>query len=124
MDVLTNGTHGSTFGGNPICCAGAINVLDRIDDRLLDGVAKRSQIIFDSLTGAEGIKAISGIGLMLGIETEKFFKHICKSLDIIRKYVVDFASQITMELKVPHRSPYGQKHDSNEDERFFHIAIF
>ena len=71
MDVLTNGTHGSTFGGNPICCAGAINVLDRIDDRLLDGVAKRSQIIFDSLTGAEGIKAISGMGLMLGIETEK-----------------------------------------------------
>ena len=71
MDVLTNGTHGSTFGGNPICCAGAINVLDRIDDRLLDGVAKRSQIIFDSLTGAEGIKAISGMGIMLGIETEK-----------------------------------------------------
>ncbi|MBQ5885836.1 MAG: acetylornithine/succinylornithine family transaminase [Clostridia bacterium] len=70
-DVLTNGTHGSTFGGNPICCAGAINVLDRIDDGLLDGVDKRSKIIFDSLTGAEGIKAISGMGLMLGIETEK-----------------------------------------------------
>ena len=70
-DVLTNGTHGSTFGGNPICCAGAINVLDRIDDGLLDGVDKRSKIIFDSLTGAEGIKAISGMGLMLGIKTEK-----------------------------------------------------
>lgn len=70
-DVLTNGTHGSTFGGNPICCAGAINVLDRIDDGLLDGVDKRSKIIFDALTGAEGIKAISGMGLMLGIETEK-----------------------------------------------------
>ena len=70
-DVLTNGTHGSTFGGNPICCAGAINVLDRIDDGLLDGVDKRSKIIFDALTGAEGIKAISGMGLMLGIKTEK-----------------------------------------------------
>ncbi|MBQ9957729.1 MAG: aminotransferase class III-fold pyridoxal phosphate-dependent enzyme, partial [Clostridia bacterium] len=70
-NVLTNGTHGSTFGGNPICCAGAINVLDRIDDELLDGVQKRSKIILDTLTGAEGIKAISGMGLMLGIETEK-----------------------------------------------------
>ena len=70
-NVLTSGTHGSTFGGNPICCAGAINVLDRIDDELLDGVQKRSKIIFDTLTGAEGIKAISGMGLMLGIETEK-----------------------------------------------------
>ena len=70
-NVLINGTHGSTFGGNPICCAGAINVLDRIDDGLLDGVVKRSKIIFNSLTGAEGIKAISGMGLMLGIETEK-----------------------------------------------------
>lgn len=70
-NVLTSGTHGSTFGGNPICCAGAINVLDRIDDELLDGVQKRSKIILDTLTGAEGIKAISGMGLMLGIETEK-----------------------------------------------------
>ena len=69
--VLTNGTHGSTFGGNPICCAGAINVLDRIDDRLLEGVRERSKIIISALAGADGIKAISGMGLMLGVETEK-----------------------------------------------------
>ena len=70
-NVLTNGTHGSTFGGNPICCAGAINVLDRIDDNLLDGVRQRSKIIISALSGTDGIKAISGMGLMLGIETEK-----------------------------------------------------
>ena len=70
-NVLTNGTHGSTFGGNPICCAGAINIIDRIDDELLNGVAERSKIIFDTLANADGIKAISGMGLMLGIETEK-----------------------------------------------------
>ena len=70
-NVLTNGTHGSTFGGNPICCAGAINIIDRIDDELLNSVAERSKIIFDTLANADGIKAISGMGLMLGIETEK-----------------------------------------------------
>lgn len=70
-NVLTNGTHGSTFGGNPICCAGAINIIDRIDNELLNGVAERSKIIFDTLANADGIKAISGMGLMLGIETEK-----------------------------------------------------
>ena len=70
-NVLTNGTHGSTFGGNPICCAGAINIIDRIDDELLNGVAERSKVIFDTLANADGIKAISGMGLMLGIETEK-----------------------------------------------------
>ncbi len=70
-DVFTNGTHGSTFGGNPVCCAGALNVLSRIDDSLLDGVKSKSKLIVDTLKSAKGIKSVTGLGLMLGIETEK-----------------------------------------------------
>ena len=70
-DVLTPGSHGSTFGGNPVCCAGAINILERLDESLLEGVRERSEYIFSSLRGAPGIKDVTGLGLMIGIETER-----------------------------------------------------
>ena len=69
--VLGAGMHGSTFGGNPVCCAGALNVLSRIDENMLAGVRERSEYIFNELNGAKGIKSVSGLGLMIGIECEK-----------------------------------------------------
>ncbi len=71
QNVYTPGLHGSTFGGNPICCAGAISIIERIDDKLLSEVCEKSQFIIDSLSGAKGIKSVTGMGLMLGIETER-----------------------------------------------------
>ena len=71
QNVLSAGMHGSTFGGNPVCCAGAINVLSRLDDTMLAGVRERSAYIRRELSGAPGISGISGLGLMLGIQTEK-----------------------------------------------------
>lgn len=70
-DVLGAGSHGSTFGGSPVCCAGAVNVLSRLDRPMLDGVKLRSEYIINELRGARGVKSVSGMGLMLGIETEK-----------------------------------------------------
>ncbi len=70
-DVYKPGDHGSTFGGNPVSCAGAINILSRINDELLEEVKEKSKIVFDTLNGADGIKGVSGMGLMIGIETEK-----------------------------------------------------
>jgi acetylornithine/N-succinyldiaminopimelate aminotransferase len=71
QNVLTAGTHGSTFGGNPVCCAGAINVLNRLDENMLAGVEERSAYIKRELTGAKGVLGVSGLGLMIGIQTEK-----------------------------------------------------
>ena len=70
-DVFTPGTHGSTFGGNPIAAAGAISILSRIDDALLAGVRERSAYIREELSGAKGVRSISGMGLMLGIESDR-----------------------------------------------------
>lgn len=70
-DILGTGMHGSTFGGNPVCCAGALNILSRLTDECLAGVSTRSKYIFDTLSGAKGIKGVSGLGLMIGIECEK-----------------------------------------------------
>jgi acetylornithine/N-succinyldiaminopimelate aminotransferase len=70
-DVFTPGLHGSTFGGNPVCCAGAINILSRIDEKLLQEVRQKAQYIKGQLEGASGIKKVTGLGLMLGIEIVK-----------------------------------------------------
>ncbi len=70
-DILGAGMHGSTFGGNPVCCAGALNILSRIDRILLDGVKAKSKYIFDELSEAKGVKNITGLGLMIGVETER-----------------------------------------------------
>lgn len=70
-DVFHPGDHGTTFGGNPVCCAGAINVLSRLDEKMLEGVEERSAYIKQELAGAKGVLGVSGLGLMLGIQTEK-----------------------------------------------------
>ncbi|MBE6777491.1 MAG: acetylornithine/succinylornithine family transaminase [Ruminococcaceae bacterium] len=77
-DVLTPSSHGSTFGGNPVACAGAVDILKRIDENLLLQVNKKSQFIVDSLKNASGVKSVSGMGLMLGIETEKDASEVIK----------------------------------------------
>ena len=69
--TLGAGDHGSTFGGNPVCCAGALSVLGRIDDQLLKEVKKKSAYIFKTLEGAPGVESVSGMGLMIGIKTAK-----------------------------------------------------
>ncbi len=75
-NVLTPGSHGSTFGGNPVCCAGAYNIISRIDEKLLADVKAKSEYIFGELSGAKGVKSVSGMGLMVGLETEKDAKEI------------------------------------------------
>ena len=70
-DIYTPGLHGSTFGGNPISCAAALSVITRIDENLLESVRAKSKYIFDELDGSEGIIGVSGLGLMIGVETER-----------------------------------------------------
>ena len=69
--VLGFGDHGSTFGGNPIACAGAVSVIERLDEAFLAEVSAKSAYIFEALSGAEGVESVSGMGLMVGIQTVK-----------------------------------------------------
>ena len=70
-NVLGFGDHGSTFGGNPVSSAGAISIVERIDDKLLSDVKIKSKYIFDELCGADGVESVSGMGFMIGIKTKK-----------------------------------------------------
>ncbi len=75
-DIFAPGLNGSTFGGNPVCCSGAISILSRLTDEFLEGVTEKAEIIRETLSGAEGIEDISGLGLMIGIKTVKEAKEV------------------------------------------------
>ncbi len=75
-DVLQAGMHGSTFGGNPVCSAGAISILERLNEKFLNEVSLKSNYIKKELLGAKGVKSVSGLGLMLGVETEADAKSV------------------------------------------------
>lgn len=98
-NVLVPGAHGSTFGGNPVCCAGACNIIGRIDDELLGEVKEKSAYIFSELEGAKGVKSVSGLGLMIGIETEKAAKDIANSC--IEKGVLVLTAKTKVRLLPP-----------------------
>ena len=70
-NVLGFGDHGSTFGGNPVCSAGAISIIERLTDEFLSEVEEKSNLIKSELESAEGVESVSGLGLMLGIKTTK-----------------------------------------------------
>ncbi len=71
QNVLGFGDHGSTFGGNPIACAGAVSVIERLDEAFLAEVKAKSEYVFSAFEGAEGVESVSGMGLMIGIKTVK-----------------------------------------------------
>ncbi len=69
--VLGPGDHGSTYGGNPVSCAGALSVIERLDDGFLAQVQEKSDYVFAALKDAPGVESVKGMGLMIGIKTVK-----------------------------------------------------
>ncbi len=70
-DVFAPGDHGSTFGGNPVCCAGAISILSRLDEQMLSRVRAKGNLVRGALEGAPGVESVTGMGLMLGVKTTR-----------------------------------------------------
>lgn len=70
-DTLTPGSHGSTFGGNPIAAAGAVSILKRLDSALFQSVTEKGKKITSFLSDLKNVRSVSGMGLMLGVETAK-----------------------------------------------------
>ena len=67
-NTFVPGDHGSTFGMNPVCCAGACAVLQKLDEALLADVKKKSAVIFEKAAKFENVASVTGMGLMIGIE--------------------------------------------------------
>ena len=74
--VLAPGDHGSTYGGNPVCCAGALTVIRRLDEAFLAQVREKSEYLFRELSKLPGVESVDGMGLMIGIKTERPAKEV------------------------------------------------
>ena len=74
--VLGPGDHGSTYGGNPVSCAGALSIVQRLDEAMMQQVKEKSDYVFQTLTGSKGVESVTGMGLMIGIKTVKPAKEV------------------------------------------------
>lgn len=77
--TLKPGDHGSTFGGNPVCCAGAVSIVSRLTEDFLLEVQGKAEYLRAKLKGFNGVKRVTGLGLMIGLEVEKPAKEIAQN---------------------------------------------
>ncbi len=94
QDVFGFGDHGTTFGGNPVCCAAAVSILSRIDDALLAEVREKSQFVLEAFRGAKGIECVSGMGLMIGV------KPVAPAADVVKACMEQGVLCLTAKDKV------------------------
>jgi acetylornithine/N-succinyldiaminopimelate aminotransferase len=109
--VLTAGTHGSTFGGNPIACAGGLAVLDRIgSDGFLEEVNEKSRFIRSELEKCSEVDSVTGIGLMVGIKLKSKDAH-----DVAQKALDRGLLILTAKEKVRLLPPLTISYDELKD---------
>lgn len=106
-DVLSKGMHGSTFGGNPLACAGGIAVINKVTTpEFLSDVTKKGQYIKDKLSKCSEVTDICGLGLMLGISLKTK-----KAVDILNKAMENGLLILTAKDKVRLLPPLNISYD-------------
>lgn len=96
QDTLGKSDHGSTFGANPVSCAGANAVLAKIDDAFLDEVKRKGEKLQKALAALPKVKSVSGLGLMIGVE----FEEGTKAADIVAKCIEKGVLFLTAKTKL------------------------
>lgn len=95
-DVLTPGTHGSTFGGNPIACAGGLAVLEKAgDEKFLSDVKEKADYLRGKIAAIDEVASVSGIGLMVGIELKTK-----KAADVVKAALDEGLLLLTAKTKI------------------------
>jgi len=104
QDVLCTSDHGSTFGGNPICCAGALSVINRMNHKLYAQIKEKSDYIISELTEVPGVVQVTGLGLMLGVETNQSVQTVQKRC--LEKGVLVLTAKNKIRLLPPLNIPW------------------
>ena len=102
--TLTDHTHGSTFGGNPICAAGAISIIERLDDALMAEVREKGAYIKAELEGCQNVEFVSGMGLMIGVKLKKDLGTVVK--ECVDKGVLVLTANGLLRLLPPLNIPW------------------
>ena len=102
--TLTDHTHGSTFGGNPICAAGAISIIERLDDALMAEVREKGAYIKAELEGCQNVEFVSGMGLMIGVKLKKDLGTVIK--ECVDKGVLVLTANGLLRLLPPLNIPW------------------
>ncbi len=66
--VFSFGDHGTTYGGNPVACAGAVSVMERLTDELMEEVRQKGEYLREKITKFSAVERVDGMGLMIGIK--------------------------------------------------------
>ncbi len=109
MDALTPGTHGSTFGGNPVCAAAALCVQQKLTPELLSEVTKKGAHIRAALEDLPGV-SVSGLGLMLGVQMPKPAQELVAAL--LTRGVVALTAKSKLRLLPPLTIPWDALNDA------------
>ncbi|EIJ72480.1 aspartate aminotransferase family protein [Haemophilus parahaemolyticus] len=96
QDTLGKSDHGSTFGANPVSCAGANAVLAKIDDAFLAEIKRKGEKLQKALAALPKVKSVSGLGLMIGVE----FEEGTKAADIVAKCIEKGVLFLTAKTKL------------------------
>ena len=80
QDTLIAGDHGSTFGGNPVVCAGAVEILKRMDSAFLAEVTEKGAYLREEIEKMPHVQGVAGMGMMLGIALDTESKPIISAL--------------------------------------------
>lgn len=104
-DILQPGSHGSTFGGNPLACAAALAVIDTIESqglvqRAADLGQQLSSSLVQALEGVEGVNAIRNLGLLIGIELDKPCAELVQAA-LDQKLVINVTANNVVRLLPP-----------------------
>ena len=101
QDTLGKSDHGSTFGANPVSCAGANAVLTKIDDTFLAEVKRKGEKLQKALAALPKVKSVSGLGLMIGVEFEESTKAADVVVKCIEKGVLFLTAKTKLRLLPP-----------------------
>lgn len=94
-DILGPGDHGTTYGGNPVACAGALEVLKRLNDDFLEEVEKKGNYLKEKLLSVSEVEAVSGMGLMLGASLKEK-----SAADVVKKALEYGVMTLTAKEKI------------------------
>lgn len=95
-DVFKPGDHATTFGGNPVICAGAIEVITRMDEKFLEDVRKKGDYLREKILKMPNVTGISGMGMMIGVE----LRDGVKSSDVVTSGLDTGVLLLTAKTKV------------------------